>query len=350
MKIFLALVFGVMGSQAYAQVSRSDCRYEFSWEEDRRECRQIIRSSRGSRLNRRALNLCMDHEISSWSKLSCMREVSHARFDRNAMDVCEFNMRFDMNKGDCVKAIADADYNRVATAVCASPRSDAQKIECLEVSKNKTYRNRVERYCGDLSRDRDIVSCMRERGTYMRNHPRRRGHRRGDRRSRRYETTTTYSTPAPATRTTTTYDRHSYEVCYEQPRQRVVEVVDRAQNRRGSRLVLGGIAGVIGGAIIGGDAGDVIAAAGVGVAAWGAIEIADSREIFYVDGGVDCRRYYTEDTRRRSFRRDGKQCTTKRYYSTDWTGSEEYFETTCVSRRGRSSTYVTFTRSSEIWY
>lgn len=332
MKILFILAIGAIGLQANAQVSSYDCQRELSFSDDRRECRQIIRSARGGREQSRALEICLKHEVTGLSKLSCMRQIAHANFDRNALNVCEYNLRFDMNKGDCVKAIANGDYDRVAADVCASPRSDSSKIQCLEVSKNKIYSVRVERYCGDLYPDHRIINCMQEQGAYRRGQTRRRANR-----------------PAPVARPTT-YDRHSYEVCYEQPKRRVVEVVDRAQNRRGSRLVIGGIAGILGGAIIGGDAGNVIAAAGVGVAAWGAIEIADSREIFYVDGGVDCRRYYVEDTRQRSFRRDGRQCTTKRYYSNDWTGSEEYFETTCVGSRGGRSTYVTFTRSSDIWY
>lgn len=337
MKLILALLFGVLGTQAFGQVTRIDCDRNLSYSSDRRQCNVMIRSSRGNIEARKAMKICLENERFANEKLNCMRSVQYASFDRGALNLCEYNIVSSSAKADCVKTIANGSYDRDAVNVCASPQRDRMKVDCLRVTRNRSYDNRVERYCGDLYPDEAIIDCMQNDG--------RRG-RRGNRGRRVRRSETVYTSPAP----TYSYDRDSYLACYERPKTRIVEIRDEAQNRRGGRLVIGGLAGIIGGAIIGGDAGDIISAAGVGVAAWGAIEIADSRDVFIVDNGYDCTRYYTPDTRRYSFRRDGRNCTTTRYYSSDWTGSEEYFETTCTGRRGRRSTYMTFTRSSEIWY
>ena len=101
MKILFILAIGAIGLQANAQVSSYDCQRELSFSDDRRECRQIIRSARGGREQSRALEICLKHEVTGLSKLSCMRQIAHANFDRNALNVCEYNLRFDMNKPDC---------------------------------------------------------------------------------------------------------------------------------------------------------------------------------------------------------------------------------------------------------
>lgn len=139
-----------------------------------------------------------------------------------------------------------------------------------------------------------------------------------------------------------------YEVCYERPKSRIVQI-NESQRNRGNRNVVGGILGAIGGQVLGGvtgneNLGNVVSAIGLGFAAVGAVQIADSKDVFYVDNGVDCRKYYQPDTRVYTFRRQGRSCRTTRYYSTRWNGTHEYFETNCSG-----SNYISFKRSHEIW-
>jgi len=139
-----------------------------------------------------------------------------------------------------------------------------------------------------------------------------------------------------------------YEVCYERPKSRIVQI-NESQRKRGNRNVVGGVAGAIFGQVLGGvtgneDLGNVVSAIGLGFAAVGAVQIADSKDVFYVDNGVDCRKYYQPDTRVYTFRRQGRSCRTTRYYSTRWNGTHEYFETNCSG-----SNYISFQRSRDIW-
>lgn len=142
-----------------------------------------------------------------------------------------------------------------------------------------------------------------------------------------------------------------YQVCYETPRSRVV-TMNREQQKRGNRNVVGGIIGAIGGQVIGGltgndRLGDVISAVGLGFAAVGAVQVASSREVFYTDTQIDCQRYYQPDTRIYTFSRQGQRCSTTRYYTNRWGSENEYFETVCTGRQ--TSRYVTFERSYEIY-
>ncbi len=144
---------------------------------------------------------------------------------------------------------------------------------------------------------------------------------------------------------------HEYQVCYETPRSRVV-TMNREQQKRGNRNVVGGIIGAIGGQVIGGITGndrlgDVISAVGIGFAAVGAVQVASSKEVFYTNSQIDCQRYYQPDTRVYTFRRQGQRCSTTRYYTNRWGNENEYFETVCTGRQ--TSRYVTFERSYEIY-
>lgn len=141
------------------------------------------------------------------------------------------------------------------------------------------------------------------------------------------------------------------EVCYETPRRRVV-TMNEERHDRGSRNLVGGILTTIGGQVLGNITGndrlgDVVSAVGLGFAAVGAVQVASSQEVFYSDYEINCREYYTPDTRVYTFRRQGQRCSTTRYYSTSWGGTHEYFETTCHGRQ--TSRFVTFERSYEIY-
>lgn len=141
------------------------------------------------------------------------------------------------------------------------------------------------------------------------------------------------------------------EVCYETPRRRVV-TMNEERRERGSRNVVGGIIATIGGQVLGNVTGndrlgDVVSAIGLGFATVGAVQVASSQEVFYTDYEIDCRQYYTPDTRVYSFRRQGQRCSTTRYYSSSWGGTHEYFETVCHGRQ--TSRFVTFERSYEIY-
>ncbi len=140
------------------------------------------------------------------------------------------------------------------------------------------------------------------------------------------------------------YDHNEYMACYEKARRRVI-TIDQKKERRGAGKVLGGFIGALVGEIIGGKEGKIITAVSTGVAIYGAVEVSSARDIVYETDGYDCYSYYTVDTRYHSYRnRDGRRCTTRRYYTNRWNGTHEYFETTCSGH-----TYVTFERSEEIW-
>lgn len=141
------------------------------------------------------------------------------------------------------------------------------------------------------------------------------------------------------------------EVCYETPRRRVVTMNEERRDRGGRNLV-GGIITTIGGQVLGNITGndrlgDVVSAVGLGFAAVGAAQVASSQEVFYSDYEINCREYYTPDTRVYTFRRQGQRCSTTRYYSNSWGGTHEYFETVCHGRQ--TSRFVTFERSYEIY-
>ncbi len=143
----------------------------------------------------------------------------------------------------------------------------------------------------------------------------------------------------------------AYEVCYETPRRRVV-TMNESQRQRGNRNIGGGLLGVIGGQVIGGitgndNLGDFISAVGAGFAAVGAVQVATSSEVFYTDYDVDCRSYY-QPRGRRTFTRRGQSCTTTHYYSSSWNHEAEYYETVC-GRGSRSSRFISFERSHEIY-
>lgn len=139
-------------------------------------------------------------------------------------------------------------------------------------------------------------------------------------------------------------DRYGHDVCYENPRSRVVSI-NRAQQERGSNRVAGGIFGAIAGQIIGGDLGDAISLVGAGFAVAGAIDLNQSREVIFEDS-YNCRQYYQVDNYRHNFRnRNGRNCTTTRFYTSRWGSTTEYFETTC---RG-GSRYMTFQRHRSVW-
>lgn len=143
------------------------------------------------------------------------------------------------------------------------------------------------------------------------------------------------------------YDYYEYEACYERPRRRIVEIHNQSQRDRGTGMVALGIFALVGGQVVAGDnrnLGNFISAVGGIMAVAGAVEIADSSEVFYEHNGYDCHKHYEVDTRRYRFRRQGYSCTTTRYYSHRWGSTHEYFETTCHGRR-----YVTFKRTRDIW-
>lgn len=142
-----------------------------------------------------------------------------------------------------------------------------------------------------------------------------------------------------------------YQVCYETPRRRVV-TINEDQRRRGNRNAVGGGLAVIGGQILGAvtgndDLGDIISVIGAGFLAVGAVQVASSQEVFYTDMGLDCKTYYTADSRVYRFSRQGQRCSTTRYYSNRWGSEYEYFETECRGRR--NTRYISFERSYEIY-
>ncbi|MBD66183.1 MAG: hypothetical protein CME62_13310 [Halobacteriovoraceae bacterium] len=327
MKKLLLLCLGVMSLSAFADSPDRFCRYEFTWDDDQRECRQILRQ--GRRVNQKAMDLCAEEAFSD-AKLQCLREIVHARFEHDALNFCATEMRFSSDKPDCVKVIRNGIYDRDGLNVCRSLTFD--KLDCLEAIKNKRYPYGEATRCLREITDSSTVRCLERSGRYTNRGPR---GRRG-----RNKVVVTTTTTAPVV-----YDHEEYVACYERPKTRLIEYTDTRKAKRGRNKVIGGLAAILGGAIIGGDAGNVVAAAGVGLTAWGAIEVADSSEIIYVDNGYDCRSYYTVDTRRYTKRIEGRQCTTTRYYTTRWGQTHEYFETTCSGRR-----YMTFERNADIWY
>ena len=136
---------------------------------------------------------------------------------------------------------------------------------------------------------------------------------------------------------------NAYHVCYEQPYQRW-ETTNQQQARQGRNNALIGIVGVIGGQIIGGDAGNVISVGSALLTGYGLVQMSSAQSpVTYYN--TQCDQYYTRDTRVRHHRLEGRSCTTHRYYSRDWNREVEYFRTTCSG-----STYYSFERNRNIWY
>jgi len=158
--------------------------------------------------------------------------------------------------------------------------------------------------------------------------------------------------PVVTERRVETYDYgYEYEVCYERPKTRIVQR-NSAQRERGKRNAIGGGIAILGGQIFGQitgneDLGNIISAVGVGFAAVGMVQVASSKEVFYVDNGVDCRSYYQPDQRVYTFYERGTRCQTTRYYTNRWGNVSEYYETTCYGRQ--QTQYVSFERNRRYW-
>ncbi len=148
------------------------------------------------------------------------------------------------------------------------------------------------------------------------------------------------------------YDRDEYTSCYANPVARI-EYLDTKKAKRATNKKLIGLgvllAGEITSALSDSDAGDIVGAslqvAGAGLYIYGAFELADTRQVIYTENGYDCRSYYQQDGRTYEFYNEGRQCQTKRYYSSRWDGTHEYFRTTCHGG-GR---YMSFNRRYETW-
>lgn len=289
MKSFMLLTAVLFGANAFAQSTYQFCNEEMTFRSSKRECRRVVD---GGDFERQALRFCLNEFASDDDKIDCLQQIKNESFDQYALLACE-EMSFRSNKMECLGIISERDYSF----------SDST-------------------YCADQFRDYDIADCLLSTGRLRRS-------------PRRNQTIITE----------TVYDHNEFTTCYERPRTRLVEYRDERQARQGRNAVIGGLVGIGIGQIIGGDTGDVVSAIGAGVAIYGAIEVADSREIIYQDNGYDCRSYYTTDTRTYTRVVNNRRCTTTRYYTNRWGSTHEYFETTCGSSR-----YMSFERSSDIWY
>lgn len=163
-----------------------------------------------------------------------------------------------------------------------------------------------------------------------------------------YSHTTTYRGPGYRVN----YDVYEYEACYERPRTKVIHTRNQRQRDNGLGMMVGGavIAGT--GAVLtrrsnSRNQGRFAIGAGALIALAGAINYADSTDVWYEHNGYDCKSYYIEDRRHPPYpvERDGFTCYTKRYYSHRWGGMHEYFVTDC-DRNGR---FITFERNRNIW-
>lgn len=246
--------------------------------------------------------------------------ASFSSFAIDPIDVCYDYVRFDSNRLDCMDIVRSGDISEHAAEVCVNASFDDGKNDCLAAALNKVYTFNELNSCDRQSWDDDRTRCMRRKGQSIRRQ----------------------------TRTVVTevqYDHNEYMTCYERPKTRLVEYTDHRQARRGRNRVLGGLAAIIGGQIVGGDVGDAISIVGAGFAIYGAVEVADSQEIIYQDNGYDCRSYYQADRRVYTRTIERQTCTTRRYYSNRWGSTHEYFETTCSNKK-----FMTFERSADVWY
>jgi uncharacterized protein YcfJ len=187
--------------------------------------------------------------------------------------------------------------------------------------------------------------------------------RRQDRRNDRRVVTTTTTRRNGGTTVTTTrrnYDTNvvtttrtrEYEVCYEQPRKKVV-TINESQRQRGNNRVGWGLVGALGGQVLGEitgerDLGNIVSAIGAGFVVAGAIDLSQSKETIF-ETQYNCRQYYEVDEYLHEFYRNSQRCTTTRYYTYKWGEEREYFETSCIGN-GRSNSYMSFQRSQDIWY
>lgn len=266
-------------------------------------------------------------------------------FAQNATSVC-MDLSFRSERSECMRTIESGYLDQNAVKLCASLTFDSNINSCLKASLNKEYQRRELNYCENQTFRSDIVECMDNTGDYIRS---RRSSNRSERRHDRNKIRKAQDEVYMSSRETR-YDHNEYLACYERPKTRLVTYTNERQAKRGTGKVIGGAAGAVFGQIFGAvtgkeKLGDAISVVGAAVAVYGAVEIADASEVIYLDNGYDCRSYYQVDLRTYNHRIERNRCTTRRYYSNRWGQEHEYFETTC---RGRK--YMTFERSSEIWY
>ncbi|MAZ48411.1 MAG: hypothetical protein CME65_07605 [Halobacteriovoraceae bacterium] len=284
-----------------------------------------------------AYEFCYKETTFRSDRQDCLRVVQTGSFDRSALNFCSENINSDGDKVDCLVKVKNNHFGRSALDACAEMTFPDNKLACLDLIARKHYRPDEANYCSNLWPDREIRECLEYSGRAVRSRPRRGSVRRTETEVRRRGNRTVV--------TETVYDHNEYTTCYERPRTRLIQYQDQRQARRGRNTVIGGLIGIGVGQIIGGDEGDIVSAIGAGVALYGAIEIADSREIIYQDNGYDCRSYYTVDTRTYTRVVNNRRCTTTRYYTNRWGSTHEYFETNCNGSR-----YMSFERNSDIWY
>lgn len=130
---------------------------------------------------------------------------------------------------------------------------------------------------------------------------------------------------------------NSYEVCYEQPRKKVVSIDTNRRNEGIGQAIFGGLlAGVA--SQFDNDLAQVIGVgAGLVIAGQGINNISQARDVVFVSD-YNCRQYYDESRVVNNFRtRDGDYCTVTRYSSSEWRRNGRtrysYHETSCRSGR-----------------
>jgi hypothetical protein len=142
----------------------------------------------------------------------------------------------------------------------------------------------------------------------------------------------------------------SYNVCYVKAYDRYTALEKKQKIEQGTGQTIIGIGAIVGGLILGQSSdqgaqvvGDILTVGGAFLTAVGMVNIASADDVF-IDSR--CRNYYTLDTRRvRRFTSRGQSCVTRRYYSTSWNRTVEYFETTCGSYN-----YFSFEARREFWF